>query len=108
MPGIVVIRKVCMVRGGFGLVGLYDGIFIMSLFRSKKANEISSLKRLALSVIKKSPKLDTDPIICETLKQGYRRALETFAKNVPPEAVTTGVVAAAKLVCGKAVKQRFV
>ena len=33
--------------------------------------------------------------------------LETFAKNAPPEAISTGVVATAQLVFSKAFQERF-
>jgi hypothetical protein len=37
----------------------------VSIFTEKEVEEIASLKRLALSVVEKSPKLTTDPVVCE-------------------------------------------
>ena len=75
--------------------------FGVSLFTEAEAEEIHSLKKLALSVIQKSPKIVTDPLICEGIRKGQKSALDTFAKNAPPEAVAAGVVTAAELVCTK-------
>jgi hypothetical protein len=88
-------------------LGLVKGIFGVSLFTASETEEIVSLKKLALSVVEKSPQMVTEPILCDAIKAGQKSALETFAKNAPPEAVAAGVVTAAELVCGKAFKQRF-
>jgi hypothetical protein len=90
-----------------GTLGVVKGLFGVSLFTTSETEEIASLKTLALSVIEKSPQMVTEPVVCDAIKAGQKHALETFAKNAPPEAVAAGVVTAAELVCGKAFKQRF-
>jgi hypothetical protein len=90
-----------------GTLGVVKGIFGVSFFTASETEEIVSLKKLALSVMQKSPQMVTEPLVCNTIKAGQEHALETFAKNVPPEAVAAGVVTAVELVCGKAFKQRF-
>lgn len=101
------IKDVCEDVVCGGTVGVIKGIFGVSLFTASETEEILSLKKLTLSVMEKSPQIVTEPIICEAIKAGQKSALETFAKNAPPEAVAASVVATAELVCGKAFKQRF-
>lgn len=60
-----------------------------------------------MSVVEKSPELVTEPIICEAIKNAQKSGLESFAKNLPPEAVANTIVTAAELVCAKSFKQRF-
>jgi hydroxymethylpyrimidine/phosphomethylpyrimidine kinase len=101
------IKDVCEDDVCGGTLGVVKGIFGVSLFTASETEEIASLKNLALSVIEKSPQMVTEPIVCDAIKTGQKYALETFAKNAPLEAFAAGVVTAAKLVCGKAFKQRF-
>ena len=100
-------KEVCedvVCGGGLGMV---KGVFGFSLFTEAEAAEISSLKKLALSVIQKSPEIVTDPLICEAIRNGQKSALDSFAKNASPEVVAAGVVTAAELVCAKSFKERF-
>ena len=101
------IKEVCenVICGG-GL-GVFKGVFGISLFTEAEAEEIHSLKKLALSVIEKSPEIVTEPIICEGIRNGQKAALDTFSKHASPEAVAAGVVTAAELVCNKSFKERF-
>jgi len=90
-----------------GSLGIVKGIFGISLFTEAETEEINNLKKLALSVMEKSPELVTEPIVCEAIRKGQKSALDTFAKNASPEAVAAGVVTAAELVCTKSFKERF-
>ena len=90
-----------------GCLGFAKGVFGVSLFTTEEVEEINSLKNLALSVMRKSPDITTDPVVCEAIRKGQKSGLETFAKNASPEAIAAGVVSAAELVCTKAFKQRF-
>lgn len=90
-----------------GCLGMFKGIFGISLFTAAETEEIHSLKKLALSVIEKSPEISTEPLICEGVRKGQKAALDNFAKNASPEAVAAGVVTAAELVCTKSFKERF-
>ena len=89
---------------GVGL-GFMKGAFGVSLFSKKEVEEISSLKKLVLSVVEKSPELTTDPLICEAIKNGQQSALDSFVKSAPTGAAT--VIATAEIVCNKAFKERF-
>lgn len=88
-------------------VGLINSVFGTSYYDETDWKEISSLKKLTISVMEKSPKLVTEPVICEAIKNGQQTGLDNFLKNVPPEVATGGVVAAAEVVCRKAFQQRF-
>ena len=103
---MVWINEVCedVICGGGGL-GIVKGIFGISLFTATE--EINSLKKLALSVIERSPTIETEPIVCKAIRKGQKSGLDTFVKNASPEAVAAGVVTAAELVCIKSFKQRF-
>lgn len=101
------IKEVCADVVCGGALGVAKGVFGVSLFTASETEEIVSLKKLTLSVMEKSPKIVTEPVMCEAIRQGQQSALETFAKNAPPEAVAAGVVTEAELVCGKALKTRF-
>lgn len=90
-----------------GTLGVAKGVFGISLFTASETEEINSFKKLALSVLQKSPEIVTDPIVCEAIRKGQKSGLENFVKNAPPEAVAAGVVTAAELVCGKSFKSRF-
>ena len=72
-----------------------------------EAEEIYNLKKLALSVMEKSPEIVTNLIVCEAIKQGQKSARDTFTKNLSTEAVSVGVVIVAELICTKFFKQRF-
>jgi hypothetical protein len=107
MPKVGWVREVCediLCGGGLGIV---KGLFRVALFTEKELEEVHSLKKLALSVIEKSPNITTDSVICESIKRGEQIGLENFIKNAPPEAVKAGVVTAAELVCNKSFKARF-
>jgi hypothetical protein len=88
-------------------VGIINGVFGTALFTAEEAREIENLKKLAISVAEKAPKLVTDSATCDLIKDGQKLGLESFVKNAPKEAVTAGVVAAAELVCTKSFKARF-
>jgi hypothetical protein len=101
------IKEVCEDVVCGGSLGVIKGIFGISVFTEAETEEINRLKSLALSVMKKSPEIVTEPIVCEAIRKGQKSALEKFANNASPEAVTAGVVTAAELVCTKSFKQRF-
>lgn len=101
------IREVCEDVLCGGSLGVVKGIFGVSFFTTSETEEIFNLKKLTLSVMEKSPEIVTEPVVCEAIRQGQKSALETFAKNAPPEAVAADAVTAANLVCGKAFKTRF-
>jgi hypothetical protein len=101
------IKEVCEDLVCGTALGMVKGIFGISLFTEAETEEIISLKKLALSVMAKSPEIVTEPIVCEAIRNGQKSALDTFAKNAPPESVAAGVITAAELVCTKAFKQRF-
>ena len=101
------IKDVCVdALCGTGL-GIAKGILGISFYTSDEVEEINSLKKLAVSVVEKSPPTSADPIICEAIRKGQKYGLETFAKNASPEAIAAGAVTAAELVCTKSFKQRF-
>jgi hypothetical protein len=100
--------KEVLVDAVFGCgLGVVKGVCGTSLFTESEVEEITNLKKLALSVVEKSPDLKTESVICDAIKNCQKSGLEAFAKSAPPEAVTASVVAAAELVCNKAFKQRF-
>jgi len=101
------VRTVCedAVCGCF--LGITKGVFGVSLYTAEEAEEIANLKKLTLSVLEKSSKIVTEPIVCEAIRQGQKSALETFAKNAPAEAINAGVVTLSELVCREAFKTRF-
>ena len=101
MPWIKDLCEDVFCGGGLGVV---KGVFGISLFTEAEAEEIHNLKNLALSVMEKSPEIITDPVICEAIEKGQKSALETFAKNQPPEVIAAGVIPAAKLICNKSFK----
>lgn len=101
------IKEVCEDVFCGGGLGVIKGVFGVSLFTSAETEEIHSLKKLALSVIEKSPKIETDPLVCQAIRKGQKSGLDTFVKNAPPEAVAAGITTAAELVCTKSFKQRF-
>lgn len=101
------IKEVCEDVVCGGTLGVVKGIFGVSFFTASETEEIISLKKLALSVMEKSPEIVTEPVVCEAIRQGQKSALETFARKAPPEAVAAGVVTTAELVCSKALKTRF-
>jgi hypothetical protein len=101
------IKEVCEDIVCGGSLGIVKGVFGISLFTQAETEEIHNLKKLALSVMEKSPEIVTEPIVCEAIRKGQKSALDTFAKNASPEAVAAGVVTAAELVCTKSFKQRF-
>jgi hypothetical protein len=101
------IKNVCQDVICGGAMGIAKGIFGVTFFTIPETEEIMSLKKLALSVLEKSPELATDPILCDAIKAGQKSGLETFVKNALPEVIAAGVVTTAELVCGKAFKQRF-
>jgi hypothetical protein len=101
------IKNVCVDAVCGSALGIAKGMFGISLFTADEAQEIVSLKKLALSVIEKSPSIVSEPLMCEAMKAGQQSALETFSRTATPEIVAAGVVTAAELVCGKALKQRF-
>jgi hypothetical protein len=101
------IKDVCIDTVCGGALGILKGAFGLSFLTADETEEIMSLKKLALSVMEKSPKIVGEPILCEAIRQGQKSALETFTKQATPEAVSAGVVIAAELVCKKAFKDRF-
>ena len=101
------IKEVCEDAICGSTLGIVKGIFGTSMFTEAETEEIVNLKKLALSVMEKSPKIVTEPVVCEAIREGQKSALDTFAKNASPEAVAAGVVTAAELVCTKSFKQRF-
>ena len=50
-------------------------IFEVLLLTVLETEEINSLKKLALSVINKSPKIVTKSIVCEAIQKGHKFAL---------------------------------
>jgi hypothetical protein len=88
-------------------LGVVKGIFGISLFTAEETEEINSLKKLALSVMQKSPDIVTEPHVCDAIRNGQQSGLDSFVKNASPEAVAAGVVAAAEVVCTKSFKERF-
>lgn len=89
------------------ILGAVKGICDVSLFTNEETEEIRNLKNLALSVLKKSTEISTDPVVCDAIQKGKQAGLDSFIKNAPLEAVGSGLVAAAELVCHKSFKQRF-
>ncbi len=55
----------------------------------------------------KAPKTATDLAICQGVRNGQKFALETFTKDILPEAVVAEVGTAAELVCSKSFLKRF-
>ena len=90
-----------------GSLGMVKGIFGVSFFTPSEVDEIHNYKKLALSVMEKSPDIVTDSVICDAIRQGQQSGLDAFSKKASPEVVAAGAVAAADLVCNKAFKQRF-
>ena len=91
---------------GTGL-GIIKGVFGVSFFTPSEVEEIHNYKKLALSVMEKSPEIVTDSVICDAIRQGQPAGLTAFSKKASPEVVAAGAVAAADLVCSKAFKERF-
>lgn len=90
-----------------GTVGIAKGVFGISLFTESEMDEIISLKKLAISVMKKAPKIVTEVDICKGIENGQQAALNDFTNGLSPEAIAAGVGVAAELVCNKSFKQRF-
>jgi hypothetical protein len=101
------IKNVCEDVLCGGSLGIVKGVFGVSIFTESETEEINSLKQLALSVMEKAPKIATEPIICDGIRNGHKSALEAFTKGLSPEAVAVGVGTAAELVCTKSFKERF-
>ena len=101
------LKNVCEEVFCGGTLGVVKGVCGISLFTASETEKITSLKKLALSTIEKSPKISSEPIVCDAIKSGQKYALENFAKTASPEVVSAGVVTAAELVCTKAFKDRF-
>jgi hypothetical protein len=100
-------REICVdVLCGGGL-GLVKGAFGVLIFTESETEKIYSLKQLALSVMTKAPKIATDPVICEGVRNGQKFALEAFTKGLSSEAVAVRVGTAAELVCNKSFLKRF-
>ena len=57
--------------------------------------------------MKKLTEFITEESVCESIKDGSVKALAKFKSNLPPEALESGVGAAAALVCKKAFLPRF-
>jgi hypothetical protein len=85
------IKDVCTDILCGGSLGIVKGVFGLSIFTESETEEINSLRQLAVSVMKKAPKIATEPIICEGIRNGQKSALETFTKRLSPEAVAAGV-----------------
>jgi hypothetical protein len=85
-----------------------QGAFGISVFSKSEMEEVISLRELAASIIRKAPKVVTDPIVCEGIRNGDKLALSNFTSNLSPEQVAMGVSAAAELVCSASFKTRFV
>lgn len=101
------IKELCIDTACGTCLGIVKGAFGISVFTASEVDEISNLKKLALSVMEKSPDIVTDPIVCQSIRNGQKYGLDTFANNASPEAVAAGVVTVAHLVCEKSFKQRF-
>ena len=65
---------------GLGFIKRVCGV---SFYTAKEVEEVESLKTLARSVMKKSPKFVNDPAICGGIKDGSMKALSTFKNNLP-------------------------
>lgn len=101
------IKEVCTDFVCGACLSTVKSAFGLSLFTNQEAEEISSLKNLAISVIQKCPSMATDDLLCEAVKKGQSFALERFAQTASPEAITAGAITASQLVCSKAFKKRF-
>ena len=105
-----IIKENCVDAVAGAVTGICRGVFGIPLFTGPEAEEVSHLKSLALSVMEKAPSLAdqaTDPIICEAIKKSKEVALEKALKNMPKEAIAVGAVETARVVCGKAFRDRF-
>lgn len=91
---MVWLKEICEDVVCGGALGIVKGVFGISLFTETETEEINSLKELALSVLEKSPEIVTESILCAAIQKGQKSALDTFTKNVSPEAVAAGVVRA--------------
>lgn len=69
------IKEVCADVVCGGALGVAKGVFGVSLFTASETEEIVSLKKLTVSVMEKSPKIVTEPIMCEAIRQGQQSAL---------------------------------
>ena len=107
MPWFKVLKEICTDAACGVVLGVTPGVFSVSFFTAEEAEEIANLKQLTLSVMEKSPKIVTDSVVCEGIKEHQKSALQAFTSKAPPEVVTTGVITAAELVCNKAFKARF-
>ncbi len=88
-----------------GALGIIKGVCGLSLFTASETEEIISLKKLALSTMKKALEFTTNALVCEGI--GQQAALDQFASKASPELVAAGMVTAAELVCAKSFKHRF-
>ena len=89
------------------VLGAVKGVCDVSFFTAEETEEVRSLNNLALSMVQKSTEISTDPVVCDAIQNGKQAGLDSFIKNAPPEAVSSGLVAAAELVCQKAFQERF-
>ncbi len=83
------IKDVCEDIVCGGSLGVVKGVFGISLFTVAETEEINNLKKLALSVMEKSPEIVTEPLVCEGIRKGQKSALDAFAKNASPAGVVT-------------------
>ena len=101
------IKDVCVDAVCGTCLGICQGVFGISVFTAEELEEVNSLKNLALSVMEKAPPIVSDATVCKAIRSGKKSGLETFKKTASPQAVATGVVTAAELICNKSFKQRF-
>ena len=95
-------------EAGCGLcLGFVKGVCGVSFYTPQEVEEVESLKKLAESVLRKSPEFITEESVCDGIKDGSVKALIRFKKNLPVEAVDAGVGGAANLICTKAFLPRF-
>lgn len=99
--------QVCKETACGFVLGIAHVCNLGSYFTETEVTEIMHMKSLAESIRRKAIKLSTDKIVCEGIDAGSKTALETFQRNLPPEAVEAGVGAAAGLVCSKSFLPRF-
>ena len=101
------IKNVCIDVICGGTLGVVKGVFGISLFTEEETEHINSCKELISIVLKKSPEIVTEPIICEGIRNGQKSALETFQNGLSPEAIAAGVGTTAQIVCTRAFNERF-
>jgi hypothetical protein len=101
------INKVCIDAICGTALGFVHGMFGASYFSETETSDIGELKQLALSIMQKSPNINTDPMVCEGIRSGRESALDAFSAGLSPESVAMGVGVAAQLVCRKSFVKRF-